>query len=221
MAERDEEWEKVYDREAHEGKIRIRAYIERHTGSRDQVVVHTYASAEESIEDTEHNIWRFWLIDEEDQLAKYKTTRGEAEPSQLALWGLKDYGYDCTNFDIDDEDDFAASESESFAQLGREALRRAGTLEDPAREDLMVEIFIRAELYAKLTDPDGAGSDMLAAIYGEREGSGVDELEVTIPEFVPVEERAGLSNAMVERFRELVEEYSETDWMMSDQREVR
>ena len=222
MADREAEWEETYEREGTGGLAKFRCYIERHRGSRDQVVVHTYLNIEsDDPSEQEHNIWRFWLIDEEDQIAKYKTTRGKSEPSDLALFALQEYGWDCANFDMVTEEEFAQDEAESYRQLGRECLKRAGSLDDPAREDLMVEMWVRAELYAQLTNPDGDGSEMLAAIYGETDGGFEGSIELEIPQFIPPEERAPLSNELTRRFTELAERYSEHDYVLEDERTVR
>lgn len=222
MADKEDVWERTYETEAETSdNVRYRCYIERHIGSRDQVVVHTYQEhADEQRSD--HDIWRFWLIDEEDRECKYKTTRGNAEPSDLALYGLQEYGWDCTNFDVVTEDEFEAEESDQYHKLARTFMERAGALDDPAREDLMVEMYVRAELYSALTNPDGDGSDALAAIYGENpSGAAVLDLEIEIPEFVPDHDQASVSNAVTKRFQELIEQYSDTEYVLQDERTIR
>lgn len=195
----------------------FRGYIMRQRGSRDEVVIHTYLQPEPDA-DREHEVWRFWLIDEEDREVKYKTTRGKSEPSELALLAVQEYGWDCLNFSRKDDEEYADSEAESYGRLAEQFLKGSLMADDPARRELLEELFVAAELYAALTDPSGGGSDILRMVYDEADADVDAALDLEVPSYVPLEKQVELSDALVARFSALMDEYSDVDYAFEDER---
>lgn len=67
----------------------------------DEITVHIYQEGGAD----RHRKARFKVEDDREKTAYYVTTQNRAEPPQMALKALQDYGWDCINFDlkVDDE----------------------------------------------------------------------------------------------------------------------
>lgn len=202
------------------GEVTLRVYIERYRGSKDEVVVHTYTG---DPPDRDHEVFRFVITDESDQLCRYKTTRGEPEPSNLGLWALQEYGWDCTNFDIPSDGEEA---TEVVAQLGEiaEAVGRvASGHENPMLRQLGVEAWVRLYLMSQLgSSPDG--HDILDFIGGESDeddeapvpGTAIYEGNMTVPGYFPPSEKYRASKLLVDRLQQLVEEHTDSTFAIDN-----
>lgn len=196
------------------GTVTFRCYIERHSGSRDEVVVHVYHNVGDDVSEREHDLYRFFIVDEDAQECKYRTTRNKAEPSNLALIGLQEYGWDCTNFDQTSAAEAQAESADAFADMADTMSRIAATLDNPPNEELLRETWARLTILSATYDYEHDEDDLITALSGET--------TVTVPEYLSPEEQRAYSNAAVERFKQLVADHADADdFVVDDQRSMK
>lgn len=218
MPDKEDEWETTTTIEPL-GEVRVRAYIERHSGSRDEVVVHTYTGDKATAEDAspfdrEHDLYRFYVIDENDHTCKYHTTRNEPEPSDIALWGLEEYGWTCTNFDQTTNEEATKSIAETYRGMANELLRASGDMNEPTRE-LLFETWVRLTLAAAINVPEDQDTDAISTLLDtsldEDDESPELSASLEVPGFIGVENQRKLSNMTMGRLEELISDHMDIE----------
>lgn len=215
MPEREAEWEETFETVGSFGTVRVKAYIERLRGSRDEVAVHTYVGEPP---DTTHDIHRFIITDEDEQICKYKTTRGKAEPDDIGLWGLQEYGWDCANFGLPSDDERTEDNAETLSKAAQAFVNMSDNTEYETVESLLVDAAVSLQAASVLLEPDADGRPTIERF---NEGESVD-FDSVVPESHHPPKTAAISDRLTDRISEAVADATDAGaWSMQDERTIR
>lgn len=216
MPEREAEWEETFETVGSFGTVHIRAYIERYRGSRDEVVVHTYIGDRP---DADHDIHRFNITDEKEQICKYKPSRGKSEPKDIGLWALKEYGWDCANFSLPDDDEKLESDTEMLTQAAQAFVNMSDDTAYEPVESLLVDAAASLQAAAALLQTDDDGTPGIERFMADDDSMNFD---ASVPESHNPEKTAVISDVLTDKMSEVLAEASNADgWVTTDERTIR